>query len=277
MPEPQELKRIANQLRADVLGMVHTAGAGHVAGPLSSADIIASLYFGGLVDLKQDKIVLSCGHYCPVQYAALARAGYFPLEELKTFMQVGSRLPGHPERGMTPGIEVSTGPLGQGASVAVGMAMGLKMKYGERAQKITPRVYCIISDGELQEGQVWEAFNLAVRRQLDNLTFILDRNRVQIENYVSQVATYGNVTGRPASPAGRLEAFGLNVREIDGNKIGEVIKALEWSKSEMGGPSMIVANTVAGRGVSFMENKPVWHDRVPTDEELKDAIKELDV
>lgn len=277
MPKLQEITKIANQLRADVLGMVHTAGAGHVAGPLSSADIIASLYFGGLVDLKQDKIVLSCGHYCPVQYAALARAGYFPLEELKTFMQVGSRLPGHPERGMTPGIEVSTGPLGQGASVAVGMAMGLKMKYGERAQKITPRVYCIISDGELQEGQVWEAFNLAVRRQLDNLTFILDRNRVQIENYVSQVATYGNVTGRPASPAGRLEAFGLNVREIDGNKIGEVIKALEWSKSEMGGPSMIVANTVAGQGVSFMENKPVWHDRVPTDEELKDAIKELDV
>lgn len=277
MPKLQEITKIANQLRADVLGMVYTAGAGHVAGPLSSADIIASLYFGGLVDLKQDKIVLSCGHYCPVQYAALARAGYFPLEELKTFMQVGSRLPGHPERGMTPGIEVSTGPLGQGASVAVGMAMGLKMKYGERAQKITPRVYCIISDGELQEGQVWEAFNLAVRRQLDNLTFILDRNRVQIENYVSQVATYGNVTGRPASPAGRLEAFGLNVREIDGNKIGEVIKALEWSKSEMGGPSMIVANTVAGQGVSFMENKPVWHDRVPTDEELKDAIKELDV
>lgn len=270
MPKLQEITKIANQLRADVLGMVHTAGAGHVAGPLSSADIIASLYFGGLVDLKQDKIVLSCGHYCPVQYAVLARAGYFPLEELKTFMQVGSRLPGHPERGMTPGIEVSTGPLGQGASVAVGMAMGLKMKYGERAQKITPRVYCIISDGELQEGQVWEAFNLAVRRQLDNLTFILDRNRVQIENYVSQVATYGNVTGR-------LEAFGLNVREIDGNKIAEVIKALEWSKSEMGGPSMIVANTVAGRGVSFMENKPVWHDRVPTDEELKDAIKELDV
>lgn len=270
MPKLQEITKIANQLRADVLGMVYTAGAGHVAGPLSSADIIASLYFGGLVDLKQDKIVLSCGHYCPVQYAALARAGYFPLEELKTFMQVGSRLPGHPERGMTPGIEVSTGPLGQGASVAVGMAMGLKMKYGERAQKITPRVYCIISDGELQEGQVWEAFNLAVRRQLDNLTFILDRNRVQIENYVSQVATYGNVTGR-------LEAFGLNVREIDGNKIAEVIKALEWSKSEMGGPSMIVANTVAGRGVSFMENKPVWHDRVPTDEELKDAIKELDV
>lgn len=277
MPKLQEITKIANQLRADVLGMVYTAGAGHVAGPLSSADIIASLYFGGLVDLKQDKIVLSCGHYCPVQYAVLARAGYFPLEELKTFMQVGSRLPGHPERGMTPGIEVSTGPLGQGASVAVGMAMGLKMKYGERAQKITPRVYCIISDGELQEGQVWEAFNLAVRRQLDNLTFILDRNRVQIENYVSQVATYGNVTGRPASPAGRLEAFGLNVREIDGNKIAEVIKALEWSKSEMGGPSMIVANTVAGQGVSFMENKPVWHDRVPTDEELKDAIKELDV
>lgn len=270
MPKPQELGKIANQLRADVLRMVFLAGAGHIAGPLSSAEVMTALYFAGLVDLKKDKIVLSCGHYCPVQYAALSRAGYMPVEELATFMQKGSRLPGHPERGVTPGIEVSAGPLGQGVSVATGMALGIKMRQGEKPQLATPRVYCILSDGELQEGQVWEAFNLAVRRQLDNLTFILDRNRVQIENYVAEVANYGVV-------AGRLEAFGLMTREIAGNKMEEVIKALEWSRGVMGGPSIIVANTVAGRGVSFMENQPVWHDKVPTKEELQAAIKELDV
>lgn len=264
-----KLNVIANQLRGDVLRMVFEAKAGHVAGPLSSAEIITTLYFSGLVDLEQDKIVLSCGHYCPIQYAALARKGYLPIEELLTFMQMGSRLPGHPERGSVPGIEVSAGPLGQGVSVAVGMAMGLKMQYGERAQRITPRVYCIMSDGELQEGQVWEAFNLAVRRQLDNLIFILDRNRVQIENYISQVATYGEITGR-------LEAFGLNVREIMGNEVMEVMTAVEWGQKVQGGPAMIVAKTVAGMGVSFMENKPEWHDRVPTKEELSMALQELE-
>lgn len=268
MPKPQDLGKIANQLRADVLRMVVAGGAGHVAGPLSSAEIITTLYFSGLVDLEQDKIVLSCGHYCPIQYAALARKGYLPVEELSTFMQVGSRLPGHPERGLTPGVEVAAGPLGQGVSVAAGIAMGLKMQYGERAQKVTPRVYCVMSDGELQEGQVWEAFNLAVRRQLDNLIFILDRNRVQIENYVSQVATYGEI-------AGRLEAFGLNVREIEGNEVMEVMTALEWGQKVQGGPAMIVAKTVAGKGVSFMENKPEWHDKVPTKQELQAALKEL--
>ena len=268
MPNPLELGKIANQLRADVLEMVHVAGAGHVAGPLSSAEIIATLYFAGQVDLAQDKVVLSCGHYCPVLYAALARAEYLPVEELKTFMQVGGRLPGHPERGVTPGVEVSAGPLGQGVSVATGMALGLKMKYGERAQKKTPRIYCVMSDGELQEGQVWEAFNLAVRKQLDNLIFIVDRNRIQIENYVPQVATYGDVTGR-------LEAFGLTVRAIDGNSSKEVVGAIKWAEQVSGGPALIVANTIAGKGVSFMENKPEWHDKVPTKEELERALKEL--
>lgn len=272
MPKPQDLGKIANQLRSDVLQMVFAAGAGHLAGPLSSAEIIATLYFSGLVDLEQDKIVLSCGHYCPVQYAALARKGYLPVEELVTFMQAGSRLPGHPERGLTPGIEVSAGPLGQGVSVAVGMAMGIKISNQKfsNSQMNEPKIYCILSDGELQEGQVWEAFNLAVRRQLDNLIFILDRNRVQIENYVSQVATYGEV-------AGRLEAFGLSVREIEGNEVMEVISAIEWGRKAQGGPVMIVANTVAGKGVTFIENKPEWHDKVPTKQELQVALKELNV
>ena len=264
----QDLHKMANRLRGDVLTMVSNASAGHVAGPLSSSEILTVLYFGDVVDLAKDKVVLSCGHYCPILYAALARSGMIPVEELKTFMVAGSRLPGHPERGLTPGVEVSAGPLGQGVSVATGMALALKMKYGYRSQEEAPRVYCILSDGELQEGQVWEAFNFAVRRQLDNLIFILDRNRVQIENYVSQLATYGDVTGR-------LEAFGLNVLETDGNDIDLLTSTMERAKKMMGGPTIVVANTVAGKGVSFMEGKPEWHDRVPTTEELKKALVEL--
>lgn len=263
----QELAKIANQMRADVLQMVFKAGAGHVAGPLSSADIFTALYFGEVVDHAKDKVVLSCGHYCPILYSALARKGIIPIGELDTFMKIGSRLPGHPERGVTPGIEVSAGPLGQGVSVAVGMALAQKLKSQIKSEG---RVYCVLSDGEIQEGQVWEAFNFAVRRQLSNLVFILDRNRVQIENYVSQLATYGEV-------GGRLEAFGLHVLEIDGNKMEAVIRGLEGAKGIQDRPVIIVANTIAGKGVSFMENKPSWHDKVPTERELSDALKELNV
>lgn len=262
MSLPQDLAKIANELRIEVLKMVHEAGAGHVAGPLSSADIIATLYFSGLVDLEKDKIILSCGHYVPIQYAALSKIGYFPHEELATFMKAGSRLPGHPERGVTPGIEVSTGPLGQGVSVATGIALGEKIKDSGA------RIYCIISDGEIQEGQVWEAFNFAVRRQLNNLTFILDRNRVQIEHYISEVASYGNVEGR-------MEAFGLNTLVVDGNNIEQLLRSLSEVTSNHSGPSMIVANTIAGKGVSFMQNTPQWHDKVPSEHELAQAIKEL--
>jgi transketolase len=258
--------------------MVFAAQAGHVAGPLSSADIFALLYFEDVARIDpnnplwedRDRIVLSCGHYCPVQYAALARAGYFPIEELKTFMAAGSRLPGHPELGSVPGIEASTGSLGQGVSVATGMAIGIKMKYSYKSQVETPKVFCIISDGELQEGQVWEAFNFGVRRQLDNLIFILDRNKIQIENYVSQLATYGEV-------AGRLEAFGLYTLETDGHDLTLMREAVDRAKKVQGGPAIVIANTVAGKGVSFMENKPVWHDKIPTKEELAKALEELNV
>lgn len=263
MSSAQDIKRIANALRLDTLRMVYGAGAGHIAGPLSAAEIIATLYFSDLVNLKNDQIILSCGHYVPVQYAALSRIGYIARSELSSFMKIGSRLPGHPERGVTPGIEVSAGPLGQGTSVAVGMALGYKMNRSNN------RVYCIISDGEIQEGQVWEAFNLAVRKQLDNLIFILDRNRVQIGHYVSEVATYGNVEGR-------FEAFGLHTLAVDGNDAQSVYDAFEKAKGVYGSPVMIVANTVAGKGVSFMENDPKWHDSVLTDEELKLATVELE-
>ena len=281
----QDLHKIANQLRGDVLKMVYQAGAGHVAGPLSSAEILTLLYFGDLVRLDPftpgvkgahtpgvlwDHVVLSCGHYCPILYAALARAKYFPAKELETFMQIGSRLPGHPERHSVPSVEVSAGPLGQGVSVATGMALALKIKHGYKSQVATPKVFCILSDGELQEGQVWEAFNFAVRRQLDNLIFILDRNRIQIENYVSQLATYGEVSGR-------LEAFGVHTIETDGNDVILMREAIERAKRVAGGPAIVIANTVAGKGVSFMENKPEWHDKVPNKEELVNALNELRV
>ncbi|MFH2019296.1 MAG: transketolase [bacterium] len=272
----QELEKIPNQLRANVLKMVNRAGAGHVAGPLSSAEIFTLLYFGEEVRKQadnpwweeRDRVVLSAGHYCPIQYAALAKAGYFPREELSSFMEAGSRLPGHPEYRRAPGIEATTGSLGQGVSVAVGMAMAIKLKYGERAREKTPRVYCVLSDGELQEGEIWEAFNTAVRRQLDNLTFILDRNHIQIERYISEVATMGAVEGR-------LEAFGLNTYKCDGNDLRGLEKTFKLARKVQGGPVAIVAETVAGKGVSFMEGKPEWHDRVPTEKELEKALREL--
>lgn len=276
MSSAQTLTSIAQLIRKDVLQMVYEAKAGHVAGPLSSADFFAYLFFGEILKFdpakpdweERDRLILSCGHYCPVLYSALARVGYFSMNELSTFMTINSRLPGHPERGSVPGVEVSSGPLGQGVSLATGMALALKMKYGHRPQVETPRVYCIMSDGELQEGQVWEAFNFAVRRQLDNLIFILDRNRVQIENYVSQLATYGEVSGR-------IEAFGLNVFETDGHDMELMKKIFNKAKLTQGGPVMIILNTVAGKGVSFMENKPEWHDKVPTAKELAEALVEL--
>lgn len=270
MNPAQDLHTFANQLRIDVLTMVHRAGAGHIAGPMSSAEFFAALYLAGAADLTQDKIVLSCGHYCPILYSALARAKYFEVEELSSFMQTGSRLPGHPEKGVTPGVEVSAGPLGQGVSVATGMALAMKLKSQMPNSSIERRakVFCVLSDGEIQEGQVWEAFNFAVRRQLDNLIFILDRNKVQIENYVSQLASYGELSGR-------MEAFGLHVIEVDGNDIEAVLKAIERARQVMAGPVMIIGDTVAGKGVSFMENKPLWHDKVPSDEELKQAMIEL--
>jgi len=278
MSSAQSLSSIANLIRADVLQMVYKAKAGHVAGPLSSADLLTLLFFGEILKFdpsvpeweERDRLVLSCGHYCPVLYSALARVGYFPHSEIDSFMKINSRLPGHPERGILPGIEVSSGPLGQGVSVATGMALALKMKYGHRPQAETPRVYCILSDGEIQEGQVWEAFNFAVRRQLDNLIFVLDRNRIQIENYISQLATYGPVSGR-------MEAFGLTVFETDGHDMEHMKKIFEKAKLSQGGPVMIILNTLAGKGVSFMENKPEWHDKVPTEEQMKVALQELGV
>lgn len=265
MKSQEDLQKIANRLRGDVLEMVVEAQAGHVAGPLSSADLFAVLYFGEIVEFSKDLVVLSCGHYCPVLYSALARSGKFPIQELKTFMKPGSRLPGHPEKDSLPGIEVSAGPLGQGVSVATGMALGMRVKNGHNA----PKVYCVISDGELQEGQVWEAFNFAVAQKLDNLIFILDRNRIQIEHYTNEVVTTDEV--------GKLEAFGLHVIQADGNNVERLSAAITRAKMIVGAPPIVVMDTMAGKGVSFMENKPEWHDKVPTKEQLAQALEELHV
>lgn len=258
-----DIKRIANGLRADVLRMVYNAGAGHVAGPLSIAEVVAELYFGGTVDFEKDKVILSCGHYVPIIYAALSRAGYISRAELGSFMQAGSRLPGHPERGVTPGIEVSSGPLGQGVSVATGIAMGMKMS------GLDGRVYCILSDGEIQEGQVWEAFNFAVNKELSNLTFVLDRNGVQIEHYTKDIVSSENEVGR-------FEAFGLFTLSVDGNNPQAIKHSFETTRSARSAPKMIVMRTVAGKGVDFMENNPLWHDKTPNEEQLKKAIYQLE-
>lgn len=257
----QELSKIANKLRVNVLKMVANAGAGHVAGPLSSAEIMTCLYLGGVAEIPRDKVILSCGHYVPIQYAALVEAGHLPESELLSFMQTGSRLPGHPERWVTPLVEVSAGPLGQGVSVAVGMALGYKLK------RQMARVYCIVSDGELEEGQVWEAFNTAVSKQLSNLTFIIDKNNIQIEHFVSEIVDLDNLEGR-------LESFGFFVLSTDGNDVHKITQAIRKTQ-EANQPSVVVAKTVAGKGVSFMENDPKWHDKVPSKSELERAIHEL--
>lgn len=270
----QDLAKFANTLRTDVLKMVVAAGSGHVAGPLSSAEIMAVLY-GKILRYdasnpwseERDRFVLSCGHYCPVLYAALARSGHFPVEELATFMQTDSRLPGHPEYRCLPGVEATTGSLGQGVSQAVGKAMALKLKYGERPKVETPRVYCLLSDGEMQEGQVWEAINTAVRRQLDNLILLVDVNRVQIEHYVSEIVR-GELVGR-------LESCGVDVLEVEGNNVLEVERTIKLAQERQGGVVAIVAHTTAGKNVSYMENKPEWHDKVPSEEQLKQAMEEL--
>lgn len=272
----QDLIRIANSLRGEVLEMVVGASGGHVAGPLSSADILTSLYLGGELRYdvnnpwweERDRFVLSCGHYAPILYAVLAKAGFFPHKELGSFMQVGARLSGHPEYRCLPGVEATSGSLGQGVSFAVGLALAIKLKYGERPKAKTPRVYCMLSDGELQEGQVWEAFTTASRRQLDNLIFILDRNRVQIENYVSQVTGGNRITGQ-------LESFGLHILEVQGHNIEAVSETFARARKVEGTAAMIVAHTIAGKGVTFMEGEPKWHDKVPNKEELKLALDQL--
>jgi len=266
----KKLNLIANTIRQDVVRMLHEAKSGHTAGSIGLADIFTALYFNVLYHDPQkpdwdgrDRFVLSNGHVCPVLYAALANAGYFPKEELMTLRKVGSRLQGHPHRGSLPGIENSSGPLGQGLSQAVGMAIVAK------AERKRWRVYCMVSDGEQQEGQMWEAAMLAAKYRLGNLTAIMDRNNIQIDGYTEEVM--------PLEPlADKYRSFVWNVINVDGHNIKKIIDACNESKAVYERPTMIIAHTIPGKAVSFMEQRFEWHGKPPSKEQADKAIEELE-
>lgn len=252
-----ELKYKANDIRQDIIKMLLEAKSGHSAGPLDMADVFTALYFHVLEHDPEnpswpgrDRVVLSAGHICPVLYATLAEAGYFPVEELKTLRKLGTRLHGHPHRGAAPGLETSGGPLAQGTSIAVGMAYALRMDHSRS------KVFCITGDGELNEGQCWEAFMFAGKNKLHNLTFIIDRNNIQIDGYTEDVM--------PLEPLrAKLEAFNLHVLEIDGHNMQAIIDACHEAEAIYEKPTVIIAHTIAGKGVEFMEERFEWHGIPP--------------
>ncbi len=263
------LEEMANLLRREVVKMLVEAGSGHSAAPLGTADIFAAFYFHILNHNPKkpdwpdrDRFVLSCGHYCPIQYAAMAHAGYFPLEELNTLRKLNSRLQGHPHRTTLPGLEVTSGPLGDGLPQAVGIALAARM------DKSRHRVYCLTSDGEHDAGVVWEAAMFAGKHKLSNLTAILDRNNIQIDGYTEDVM--------PLEPIKeKYEAFNWHVIEINGHNIEEIIDAVNEAKAIYEKPTMIVAHTIPGKGVSFMERDYSWHGKPSTKEEGKKALHDL--
>lgn len=262
----RELERIAKEIRKDVLRMLVKAGSGHIGGSLSCVEIITALYFYKMrYDPKnpkwdkRDRFILSKGHSCPTLYAALAKAGFFPREKLWFLRKVGSILQGHPDMNKTPGIEISTGSLGQGLSIANGIAMSGKMD-GKGYN-----VYVLLGDGELQEGNIWEAAMFAGFHKLDNLTAIVDRNMLQIDGNTEDIKALEPL-------AEKWKAFKWHVIEIDGHSFKEIITALDVRVTK---PKMIIAYTIKGKGVSFMENKVYYHGVAPTKEEFEMAMKEL--
>jgi len=264
-----DLKRKAHDFRRDILEMTYAAGSGHPGGSLSAIDILTVLYYHTMrVDPKnpmwpdRDRFVLSKGHSCPALYAILADLGFFPKEELMRLRKPGSILQGHPDMNLTPGVEMSTGSLGQGLSVACGMAIAARLDGKDY------RVYCMVGDGEAQEGNIWEGAMLAAHHRLDNLTTILDRNVMQIDGTTEQIMALEPL-------AEKWRAFGWNVLEIDGHDMVQIISALELAKGTKGKPTMIVANTVKGKGISFMENELAYHGRALTKEEMERAREEL--
>ena len=265
----KELKKIANNIRISIIEQVYEAGSGHPGGALSIADIMAVLYFNQMnIDSKdeksnlRDRLVLSKGHAVAALYGALAEKGYIEKEELKTFRKLGSRLQGHPDMEKLPGLDMSTGSLGQGLSIANGMAIASKM------DSLGCRIYCILGDGEIEEGQIWEAAMTANKYHLDNLCVILDFNGLQIDGTVEEVKALDCLRSK-------WESFGFNVISCDGNDIEMLISSFEQAKQTKGMPSIIIAETVKGKGVSFMENKAEWHGKAPNEKEYNRAMKEL--
>ena len=265
-----ELMKTANEVRKGIVTAVHSAKAGHPGGSLSAADIFTYLYFEEMnIDPKEpkkadrDRFVLSKGHTAPGLYSALAHRGYFPVEDLKTLRHTGSYLQGHPDMKHIPGVDMSSGSLGQGISAAVGMALSAKLSNEDY------RVYTLLGDGEIQEGQVWEASMLAGSRKLDNLVVIVDNNNLQIDGAIDEVNS-------PYPIDKKFEAFNFHVITINGNDMDEIAAALKEARETKGMPTAIIAKTTKGKGVSFMENAVGWHGKAPNDEEYKIAMEDLE-
>lgn len=265
-------KQIANAMRKDIIEMIHEAGSGHPGGSLSCTDILAALYFGDVMTYDpahptsdaRDRFILAKGHAAPALYAALAEAGFFPKDELKTLRKLGSRLQGHPDSKLLPGVEVSTGSLGQGLSVAAGLAAGLRLKGGDQ------KVYTVLGDGECEEGQVWEAANFAAAEALGNLVAIVDSNGLQIDGCLCDVCSAGELDEKFA-------AFGWDVHHVDGHDIDALIALFaSLPRKATGKPQAIIAKTVKGKGVFFMENQVGWHGKAPDAEQTKQALAELE-
>ena len=265
----EDLKMKSNEIRKDIIEEVYNANSGHPGGSLSIADIMAVLYFKELrIDEKnprweeRDRLVLSKGHCSPALYASLAERGFFDKEDLKSFRKIDSNLQGHPDLNKVPGVDMTSGSLGQGLSIANGMAIAGKMDNKDY------RVYTILGDGEIEEGQIWEAAMTANKYKLDNLCVIVDNNNLQIDGTIEEV-----MSSYPIDE--KFKSFGFNVLTIDGNNIEEILSAFEIAKQTKNKPTCIIAKTIKGKGVSFMENKAEWHGKAPSEEEYIQAMKDL--
>lgn len=265
----QELKQKAKKVRKDIIEEVYSAKSGHPGGSLSIADILTVLYFKEMNINPEnpnwedrDRFVLSKGHCSPALYSCLANRGFFLVDDLKTFRSINSYLQGHPDKNKVPGVDMTTGSLGQGLSCANGMAIAGKMN------KKDYRVYCVLGDGELEEGQIWEAAMASNKYKLDNLCVIVDNNNLQIDGTIEEV-----MSSYPIDE--KFKSFGFQVININGHDIEEIIKAFEVAKNVKGQPTCIIAKTIKGKGVSFMENQASWHGKAPNDEQYKQAIEEL--
>jgi transketolase len=265
--EYEVLKKLNVSIRQDIIKMLDSSKSGHPGGSLSCVEILSTLYFNVMkLDTQnpkwedRDRLILSKGHAAPALYAVLANRGYFPTEELLTLRRLGSRLQGHPDMKRTPGVDMSTGSLGQGLSAAVGVALGAKLK------KAAYRVFAVTGDGELQEGQIWEAAMSAAHYKLDNLVVVVDYNKCQIDGRNSEVMGLGDLRKK-------FEAFGFYVIEVDGHNVKELEEAYNFVVKGM--PKCIIANTIKGKGVSFMEDQVGWHGKAPNSEEVSKALSEL--
>ncbi len=265
----EQLQATANTIRQSIITMLLAAGSGHAGGSLGMADVFTALYFS-IVNHKpsqpdwpeRDRVILSNGHICPVWYATLAEAGYFPKSELQTLRKLNSKLQGHPHYHSAPGVENTGGPLGQGLSQAIGLALAWKMDATKQ------RAYVLMGDGEQQEGQNWEAYWFAGVRKLSNITVLLDRNNIQIDGYTEEVL--------PLEPfADKLEAFNWDVLSIDGHNIEAVVDACHQAQATQEKPTAIICNTIPGKGVDFMENLPEWHGKAPDAQQSKEALEDL--